>query len=44
MGHSWKVLKMNFFKYFDVYYAYFLRTLYYGLVPSIVLYGTTNNI
>ncbi len=30
---------MNFFKYFEVYYAYFLRAVYYGLVPSIVFYG-----
>lgn len=39
MGHSFKVLKLNFFKYFNVFYDYLLRFIYWGSVPSIVLYG-----
>ena len=39
MGHSFKVLKMNFFRYFNVFYDYFLKTVYWGSVPTIILYG-----
>lgn len=39
MGRSLKVLKMNFNKYYNSFYNYFLKALYYGAVPSIVLYG-----
>lgn len=39
MGHSFKVLKMNFFRYFNVFYDYFLKTIYWGSVPTIILYG-----
>ena len=43
MGHSWKVLKANFSKYFDIFYSYMIRTIYYGSVPAIVLYGNFND-
>ena len=39
MGHSFKVLQQNFYKYYNSFYNYFLKGLYYGLVPAIVLYG-----
>ena len=39
MGHSLKVLRMNFNKYFDVFYNYMLRAIYWGSVPAIILYG-----
>ena len=41
MGHSFKVLKANFNRYFDVFYGYMLKFIYYGSVPLIVLYGKT---
>jgi hypothetical protein len=40
MGHSWKVFKNNFSKYFNSFYEYFLRAIYYGSVPAIIFYGT----
>jgi hypothetical protein len=44
MGHSFKVLKMNFYRYFNVFYDYFLKTIYWGSVPTIILYGTFNSL
>jgi len=37
--NSFKVLKLNFFRYFNVFYDYFLKTVYWGSVPTIILYG-----
>ncbi len=39
MGHSFKVLRANFDKYFNTFYGYFLRALYWGSVPAIIFYG-----
>ncbi|CDW80535.1 UNKNOWN [Stylonychia lemnae] len=39
MGHNFKALRHNFNQYFNVFYDYFLRAIYWGSVPAIVLYG-----
>lgn len=39
MGHSWKVLQANFSKYYDIFYNYMVKFIYYGSVPLIVAYG-----
>ena len=39
MGHSLKVLRANFSRYWDVFYNYLLQGIYYGAVPAIILYG-----
>ncbi len=39
MVHSLKLFRKNFFKYWDQFYFYLLKAIYYGAVPSIVLYG-----
>lgn len=38
-GHSLKVFKANFAKYFNSFYTYFLRAIYWGSVPAIIIYG-----
>lgn len=39
MGYSFKVFKANFTKYYDIFYVYFLKAIYYGSVPAVILYG-----
>ncbi len=39
MNRNIRTLQRNFFKYWDQFYVYFLRFMYYGTVPSIILYG-----
>lgn len=39
MGHNFKAFRHNFNHYFNIFYDYFLRTIYWGSVPAIVLYG-----
>ena len=39
MAHSLKTLKANFAKYYSLVYNYMLRFVYYGSVPTIILYG-----
>jgi hypothetical protein len=43
MGHNFKAFRHNFNHYFNIFYDYFLRTLYWGSVPAIVLYGKIYN-
>lgn len=39
MGYSLKKLKGNFWKYTSIFYNYLLHAIYWGSVPSIILYG-----
>ena len=39
MAHSFKTLSVNFQKYFNIFYSYLLRGMYWGSVPAIILYG-----
>lgn len=39
MAYSVKALRANFWKYFDSFYNYLLRAIYWGSVPAIMLYG-----
>jgi hypothetical protein len=39
MGYSIKKLQANFWKYTGVFYNYLLHAIYWGSVPTIILYG-----
>jgi len=39
MGYSFKKLQANFWKYVNSFYNYLLYAIYWGTVPSIIMYG-----
>ena len=39
MGYSIKKLQANFWKYAGTFYNYLLHAIYWGSVPSIIMYG-----
>ena len=39
MGYSFKKLLDNFWKYFNNFYYYLLKTIYWGSLPMIITYG-----
>ena len=41
MAHSLKIFRQNLAKYYDVFYQYMIKFMYYGSVPTIILLGNT---
>jgi hypothetical protein len=39
MAYSLKALRTNFWLYFDHFYSYLMKGIYWGSVPLIILYG-----
>eukprot|EP00347_Sterkiella_histriomuscorum_P018414 403345598 len=39
MGHSFKQLRINFNIYWAKFYNYLLQAIYWGSVPSIIMFG-----
>jgi len=39
MAFSFASFKKNFRIYFDIFYSYLMKFIYYGSVPAIIMYG-----